>query len=91
MGQNHRTEDAVMNTELEPEELHAFSFFDLDVSLSSSGPLISVRTLSHSLCLKQAEKSSLTISFFPPVSDIQIFLISHPKQLSLRHFLLQKC
>lgn len=47
MGQNHRTEDAVMDTELEPEELHEF-FFDLDVSLSSSGPLIGVRTLSHS-------------------------------------------
>lgn len=42
VGQNHRTEDAVMD--IEPERLPEFSFSHLDLILSGSGPLISLRT-----------------------------------------------
>ena len=42
VGQNHRTEDAVMD--IEPEGLPEFSFSHLDLILSGSGPLISLRT-----------------------------------------------
>lgn len=42
LGQNHRTEDPVMD--IEPERVPEFSFSDLDLFLSGSGLLISLRT-----------------------------------------------